>query len=70
MPVEREDWEEVDDDDDETCRFMAYFPLSNDHRCEVDELIGSPERPILYPQTKPTPGEIETAEQAAEDAEA
>jgi hypothetical protein len=67
VPVEREDWDDVDDDDDETCRFVALFPLYDDHRCEIEELIGCPERVVVYPQTPPTEGEIKAAKLAEDD---
>jgi hypothetical protein len=68
IPIEREDWEEVDEDDDETCRFVALFPV-HDHRCEIKELVGLPERPIIYPRTAPTDAEIADAKMRAKEAE-
>ena len=67
VPVEREDWDEVDEDDDETCRWQALFPLYDDYRCEISELVGCPERLVMYPQTPPTAGEINAAKMAEED---
>jgi hypothetical protein len=65
VPVARED---DGDEDDETPAWQALFPLLDDHRCEIEELVGCPERAILYPQTKPTEGEIADAKERAEDA--
>jgi hypothetical protein len=61
VPTEREDWDQVDEDDDETCRWQALFPFDDGYRCEVTELIGLPARPIAWPRTPPTPDEIEQA---------
>jgi hypothetical protein len=66
VPVEREDWDDVDDDDD-TCRIQALFPLFDDRRCEIEELIGCPERVVLIPYTPPTEGEIRAAKMAEDD---
>lgn len=65
VPVAHED--DMNDDDEAPC-WQALFPLMDDHRCEIEELIGCPERVVLYPQTKPTEGEIADAEMRAEDA--
>jgi hypothetical protein len=67
VPVEREDWADVAEDDNGTCRFQALFPLYDDYRCEVEELIGCPQRVVRYPQTPPTEGEINSAKIAEED---
>jgi hypothetical protein len=66
VPIEREDWDSVDEDDDETCRWLALFPLCGDYRCEIEELIGCPERRVDHPQTPPTADELEEARRAEE----
>jgi hypothetical protein len=65
VPVQRDEAEMHDDDDAELAR--ALFPLI-DHRCEIEELVGSPERAILPPRDKPTEGEIADALERAEEA--
>ncbi len=67
VPFEREDWDEVDEDDDNACHWQALFPLYDDYRCEIEELVGCPERQVMYPQTPPTEGEIRAAEISRED---
>jgi hypothetical protein len=63
VPVERDDWAEIDEDDDETCRWQALFPYGGTHVCEVDELIGCPERPLDVPKTAPSEEEFAAAKE-------
>lgn len=70
VPVEHEDYADADEDDDDICRLQALFPLYDDYRCEVEELLGCPERVVPYPRTPPTEGEIRAALMALEDHDA
>jgi hypothetical protein len=63
VPVERDDWAEIDENDDETCRWQALFPYCEGHMCEVDELIGCPERSLDTPRTPPSEQEIAAAKE-------
>lgn len=61
VPVQRDNWDAVEEDDVEACRWQALFPLYDDYRCEIEELRGSPERRIVYPATSPTDDEVAVA---------
>jgi hypothetical protein len=66
VPVDRDD-PDGGGDYPALCQFDALFPLQEEYICEVDDLLGCPERLVPYPQTPPTQGEIAAARQAAED---
>lgn len=67
VPVEHEDRDATGADDADGRHWQALFPLLDDFRCEIEELIGCPERLVLYPQSPPTEGEIRAAKMAEED---